>query len=96
MFVGICRYELLLLSGPQSLKEKRSVVRRLRDRLRNLQVSAAEVDFQDVWARTALGVACVGSDQSTARAQLESAGKLLASFPEVELLKEELEVMSYP
>lgn len=92
----MCRYELLLLTGPQSLKEKRSVVRRLRDRLRNLQLSAAEVDAQDVWQRAVLGVACVGSDQSTARSQLESASKLIQSFPEVEVLNQELEVMAYP
>lgn len=96
MFVGICRYELLLLTGPQSLKEKRSVVRRLRDRLRNLQISAAEVDAQDLWQRTVLGVACVSSDAGVARSQLESASKLIASFPEVELLNQELEVMPYP
>ncbi len=96
MFVGIARYELLLLTGPQSLKEKRSVVRRLRDRLRNLQISAAEVDAQDIWGRTVLGVACVGSDQSVARTQLDDAEKLLASFPEVELINQEVEVMPYP
>ncbi|MCE7871702.1 DUF503 domain-containing protein [bacterium CPR1] len=96
MYVGICRYDLHLLSGPQSLKEKRAVVRRLRDRLRNLQLSAAEVDAQDLWQRAVLGVACVGADAGVARGQLEAAGKLIASLPEVEVLGEDLEVMAYP
>ena len=34
MFVGLARYDLHLLSKPGSLKEKRSIVRRLRDRIR--------------------------------------------------------------
>lgn len=97
VYVGICRYDLHLVSGPQSLKEKRAVVRRLRDRLRSrLQLSAAEVDAQDLWQRAVLGVACVGADAGMARGQLEAAGKLIASFPEVEVLGEDLEVMAYP
>jgi len=48
----------------QSLKDKRMVVRRLKDRLRaKFNVSVAEVDHQDLWQRTQVSVVTVGSDE---------------------------------
>ncbi|MEW6281137.1 MAG: DUF503 domain-containing protein [Candidatus Eremiobacterota bacterium] len=97
MYVALGRFDLHLQGGPQSLKEKRAIVRKIRDRLRTrLGLSAAEVDAQDLWQRAVLGVAFVGADQPTARHQLDAARKLVLSFPEVELLGEDVEVMAYP
>ena len=60
MFVGIVRIELHL-PGCTSLKDKRSIVRGLKDRIRErLHAAAAEVEFQDLWQRAALGVAVGG------------------------------------
>src|SRR5215510_10606384 len=48
----------------QSLKEKRMVVRSLKDRLRaKFNVSVSEVDHQDLWQRSQLSVVTVGSDE---------------------------------
>ncbi len=48
----------------QSLKEKRMVVRRLKDRLRSkFNVSVAEVDHQDLWQRSQVSVVIVGPDE---------------------------------
>ena len=48
----------LSLPGCSSLKEKRSVVRSLRDRLRSrFHLSVAETDLQDVHSRAELSVA---------------------------------------
>ena len=53
----------LSLPGCSSLKEKRSVLRSLRDRLRNkFNVSVAETAFQDAHGRAQLTVALVASD----------------------------------
>lgn len=47
----------------QSLKDKRMVIRRLKDRLRSkFNVSVAEVDHQDLWQRAQVSVVTVGSD----------------------------------
>jgi uncharacterized protein YlxP (DUF503 family) len=47
-----------------SLKDKRSVVQSLRDRLRaRFNVAVAELDHQDVWQRATLGVASVSNSQ---------------------------------
>ena len=61
MVVGIVRIELHL-PGARSLKDKRQVVRALKDRLRGLHAAVAEVAHQDLWQRAALGVAVVGPD----------------------------------
>ena len=48
---------------PQSLKDKRRIVRGLIDRVRErFQVAAAEVDDQDVWQTAVVGFACVSND----------------------------------
>lgn len=93
MFVGVARYELHLLSKPSSLKEKRAIVRRLRDRIRSrVEIAASEVDAQDLHHRAVLGVACVSGDQETARSMLASARRIVESEPEVEILEESSEV----
>ena len=59
MFVGIVRVELHL-PGAASLKDKRAVVRALKDRIRSRTAAAvAEVDHADLWQRASLGVAIV-------------------------------------
>ena len=93
MFVGVARYELHLLTKPGSLKEKRAVVRSLRDRIRSrVQISAAEVGDQDLYHRVVLAVACVSADQATARSLLEAAEQIVTSSPEVEVLEREVAV----
>jgi uncharacterized protein len=52
----------------QSLKDKRMVLRRLKDRLAAFNVAVAEVDHQDLWQRAALGVVTVAvSDEAAER-----------------------------
>ena len=57
-----------------SLKDKRMVVRRLKDRLRaNFNVSVSEVEHQELWQRSQISVVTVGSDDSSVRQTLEHA-----------------------
>ncbi len=63
MVVGLLTVELHI-GGSHSLKDKRMVLRRLKDRLRGtFNVSVAEVDFQDLWQRAGLAVVAVGTDE---------------------------------
>ena len=56
----------------QSLKYKRMVVRRLKDRLRSkFNVAVSETDHQELWQRAALSVVTVGSDEEYARQTLQ-------------------------
>src|SRR3989344_8267209 len=62
MFVGICKFTLML-GNSTSLKEKRQVVQKLRDRIQNkFNVAVGEVDDLDVHSRVTIGYAIVGSD----------------------------------
>lgn len=62
MVVGVLTFRLSL-PGCGSLKEKRMVVKSLRDRIRHrFNVSVAETGSQDIWSRGELTVAVVSSD----------------------------------
>ncbi len=52
------------MHGNRSLKEKRRVVRAIKDRLKNnFNVSVAEVGDQDNWQSLHMGISAVGSDR---------------------------------
>ncbi|MBL8695687.1 MAG: DUF503 domain-containing protein [Planctomycetes bacterium] len=71
MNVGILQIELEIPSA-FSLKDKRGVVKSLKERIRQrFNVSAAEVDGQETWNRAVIGVACVAIDARTARDTLD-------------------------
>jgi uncharacterized protein YlxP (DUF503 family) len=62
----------LSLPGCASLKEKRSIVRSLRDRMRGkFNVSVAETAYQDVHTRAELTIALVASDGRVAESTLD-------------------------
>lgn len=62
MVVGVLELQLLV-RGSQSLKDKRRVVKSLKDRIRHrFAVSIAEVDSLDSRERAVLGVALVSND----------------------------------
>ena len=71
MVVAVALFELHI-EYAQSLKEKRMVVKSLRDKLRHrFEISAAEVGLQDVHQRARLGVAFITLDRAQAEAKLE-------------------------
>ena len=58
----------------QSLKDKRMVARRLKDRLRSkFNVAVSEVDHQELWQRLQLSVVTVGSDDNYVSQMLQHA-----------------------
>jgi uncharacterized protein YlxP (DUF503 family) len=63
----------LFLPMSQSLKEKRMVLRRLKDRLGAMNVAVAEVAHQDVWQRAGLGIVTVASADKVAEETLNGA-----------------------
>jgi len=57
----------------QSLKDKRMVLRKVKDRLRaRFNVSVAELDHQDVWQRSVVGVVSISSDQQNLESVLQA------------------------
>ena len=72
----------------RSLKDKRMVLRRLKDRLGPFNVAVAEVDHQDLWQRAALGIVTVASSDDSAEKTLRSV------LEEVERLEPGLSIRS--
>ena len=57
----------------QSLKDKRMVLRRLKDRLGAMNVAVSEVAHQDLWQRAGLAVVTVATNDEGASKTLEAA-----------------------
>lgn len=72
MTVALLSLELFIPTS-QSLKDKRVVLRRLKDRLGALNVAVAEVEHQDLWQRAGLAVVTVASADAGAEETLRSA-----------------------
>jgi hypothetical protein len=58
VIVGLLTLELHL-PGAQSLKDKRMVLRSIKDRMKKFNVAVAEVGHQDLWQRATLAVVTV-------------------------------------
>ena len=82
----------LLLRGAHSLKDKRRVIRSLKDRISNkFNVAVAEVDHQDVWQTAEIGVVTVGTDTRFVQSVLTNVIKAAATLRDAELLDQEIE-----
>jgi uncharacterized protein YlxP (DUF503 family) len=77
----------LHLPTPQSLKEKRAVLRPIIEGMRRLgSYSVAEVGHHDVWQRAAIGVAIVAPDGTSLAQQVTKLRRYLEGRLEVEIL----------
>jgi uncharacterized protein YlxP (DUF503 family) len=75
--VGVISWQLTI-PGCTSLKEKRMVVRSLKDRMRHrFNVSVAETALQDVWTRAELSAAVVSADRAFADEVLDKVDRLV-------------------
>lgn len=72
MTVGLLSVECYLPLS-QSLKDKRMVLRRIKDRLGAMNVAVAEVAHQDLWQRAGLGVVTIATNDDGAAKTLDAA-----------------------
>ena len=69
--VGVLTFELRL-EHSHSLKDKRQVVKSLKDRLRaRFNVAVAEIGEQEMWQRAVVAAVTVSSDQKSAEEALQ-------------------------
>jgi len=79
VIVGVTRWELYL-PGCHSLKDKRRVVKSLKDRLlARYHVAAAEVDHQDLWQRAAIAAAVVSAEHRHCEEVLTACDRMVQS-----------------
>jgi len=82
----------LRLENAHSLKDKRQVVRSLKDRLRaKFNVAVAEIDCQDLWQRAVIAAVTVSNDHEFAEKVLRSVEEEAASLLGGELAETSVE-----
>jgi uncharacterized protein YlxP (DUF503 family) len=94
MALGLLNLQIHI-PGCSSLKEKRSRIKPLLARLhKEFNVSAAEVDLQDVWQDTYLACAYVSNDTRHTQKTLQQVAHWIeANWPDVMLVDERIEII---
>lgn len=93
MVVGICRVAFSL-PGNDSLKGKRSMVRRIIDRTRaKFNLAIAEVDALDAHRSAVLGFAVVSNNARHANSMLDNVTSFMASASEAVCVGRTLEIV---
>ena len=91
--VAIARVTLFL-GEAHSLKDKRMVLRKIKDLVRNkFNVSVSEVSEHDRWQRAVLGLALVGSDRKFAESAMDEVLRFIRGH--VQVSNEEKELQSF-
>jgi len=94
MNIGVSLIELRLPES-QSLKDKRRILKSLIAKLQNeFRLSVAEIDNQDSWQLSSIGIACVSNDSQHANEVLSHAvNYITGNYPQVELLDYQIEIV---
>lgn len=92
MIVGTLKIRLVLRES-HSLKDKRRVIKSLKDTLSNkFNISVAETDEQDVWQTAEIGIGAVGTDTPFVQSVLTSVVNYVRFFGGVELVDQQQEI----
>ena len=92
-YVGVGRW-FFRVPGCRSLKQKRSVVRSLRDRMRaRFSASVSETDFQDDVQRAELTAAFSASDHTVAESTLGKLDDFICSDPRIYIIERDVRVL---
>jgi hypothetical protein len=95
MVVGVCELQLLL-HEVFSLKEKRSILKRLTGRVREkFPVSIAEVGDNDIWQRSRIGLAVVGNDRAFVNGYIDTVIDFIESLYLAEIVDQHIEIISF-
>jgi uncharacterized protein len=93
MVIGVLKLTLFIPEN-HSLKGKRSVLRKIKARVANtFNVSVAECDDHDLWQRTVLGVAQVGTDAAYIDGALRQVVRFIDDLHVAEVGAEEIEIL---
>jgi len=94
MNIGVCKVKLRLPEN-LSLKGKRGVLKSITTRVRNkFNVSVAEVDDNDLWQLSTLGICCVSNDKRHTDEVLSKIVDFISNSRfEVEILNYDIEIL---
>jgi uncharacterized protein YlxP (DUF503 family) len=93
MVVGLASIDIHIPES-ESLKGKRHILKRIKDRVKNkFNVSIAEVDHNELWQRTTLGVAVVSNRKQFANQVLSEVVDLINKENGVQILDYSIELI---
>ena len=91
--IGVLTLELRI-EYSHSLKEKRQVVRSLKDRLRSkFNVATAEIDGQDSWQHAVIGVVTLSNSRTHVEQMLQSVEREAAHLLGASLVSTDIELL---
>jgi uncharacterized protein len=94
MTVGVARLTLFLPEA-HSLKEKRMVLRRVKDRAQQkFNLAIAEVGENDLWQRALLGIAVLGNGRRFVESALDEVIRFVRGEVEVTNVEREIQTMN--
>ena len=92
MTVGLLQVEIRF-PEPQSLKEKRMLLKSLTSRIRNqFNVSVAEIDGMDVWQRSILAISAAARESRQANEILNHVLDFIRGEKRMELINQQMEL----
>jgi hypothetical protein len=95
MVVGICRLTLMVTDS-QSLKEKRMVVRTIKDRTRlKFNVAIAEVGDQDAWQSAQIGFAVVANEKGFVASMVDKICNFIEGLAVAKVVDDEKDFVTY-
>lgn len=93
MTIGLLQLDLLV-PGARSLKDKRRVLKSLKQVLRNrYNCSVAEVEFQDLWNRARLAACVVSGDSRHANDELNEIARFVSTHHAAQLADYRIEML---
>ena len=93
LLVAICQFELIIQES-NSLKSKRFVLSSLKTRMRNkFNVSVAEIDYNDKWQRSLLGVSIVANDRKYLDKTINKIMNFIELDSQIEIIDHEIEIV---
>jgi uncharacterized protein YlxP (DUF503 family) len=85
IYIALISFELTI-SGSESLKAKRSIVNRVRDRIRSrFNASIAEVGYLDKWQRAAMAVTLVSNQKSKLQKDIDAIESVLREITDMSI-----------
>jgi len=93
MVVGLCTVELHFPDA-LSLKSKRKILVSLKTKLQNrFNISVAEIDENDLWQKSILGIATVANEASRVNQTLDHVLNDIRANHSLELLRSQIEIL---
>lgn len=93
MFVGVLTLDLHIPAA-HSLKERRMVVQSVLDKIRGrFNVSAAQLDQDDLWQRATLGVAVISNGRTAAERVLNQVRDCVEDEPRCDVCECRVEIL---